>query len=861
MEDNNINFNKKKNFAMPIPIPIHQTQNRFEDYLDTLEGIVDNEPQNNKYEGIKFHKLNEYPYFLIGKVISKFEFDGQNQHLKGVGILVGPDVVLTVAHNLCYMKSQGNIYKAKQVYFEPAANGKFNLFEKIKFRSYHVPDNYISALNDNDENAQLYNDWGLIFLSQPVGDSISKYFDIKNCKYLDVKNGLYSFFSKNEAITSELFNYLDDDVDETKVQQQINSKEKKTKKKVKISIVGYSKDKINNIKNHNKSGSVLTAPIASNNNNCGNENSAEEREREDKNININININTKQKTQFLTEGLFKTTANNKLRRNIQLENLGNGVDYILFNNEELNRDFNENDDENLIMTESKGTLKMDLEEIDNYFRANCGNIMSNKNNICNKGLNPSFENNNINNNYIKDKDDIINKNPATACFEESSIEAINNVLSCTESIISPCPSLENNKLQYLKNSHNEKNTINSISLNLQDLHSSQNLSRLVSNSLNSNELKSLKYPISTYKGQSGSPIFLRIKKNDNKNLNNNNINNYKNNDNNENKSKYLYIFIGLHSRRGPMVNDKITEAVEKMQLKNGINTTNLIALDTNLNPSLNTNTENAFVNINNSIDCGDKTENAISNFAYNPNVQNKNIYAKHLLNNNDNSKSRFLLSSKKSEETEINNLIQKNGICNYNIALNILGDTSKNIKDIIIKNRDDSIKEKSLNSHYVLVKLYTKEEMIPLKGLFKNQISLEILFQVASDYMKLPIEYVRFRPCADQFTKNFLTYNHDREKCLDKILDTEDNNNLELFVNINKNTYSKFVATNIYDKICENYNIDKIKADFKKYSKHVFDHIFNELKGFDPNTSFYGKFFKLVRDCLIKKLGFENMGN
>ena len=134
MEDNT-NYNMKKKHTML------QTQNSFGDYLDGLEGVVDNEPQNNKYEGIKFHKLNEYPYFLIGKVISKFEFDGQNQTLKGVGILVGPDVVLTVAHNLCHMKSQGNIYKAKQVYFEPAANGKFNLFEKVKFRSYHVPEN------------------------------------------------------------------------------------------------------------------------------------------------------------------------------------------------------------------------------------------------------------------------------------------------------------------------------------------------------------------------------------------------------------------------------------------------------------------------------------------------------------------------------------------------------------------------------------------------------------------------------------------------------------------------------------------------------------------------------------------------
>jgi len=123
----------------------------------------------------------------------------------------------------------------------------------------------------------------------------------------------------------------------------------------------------------------------------------------------------------------------------------------------------------------------------------------------------------------------------------------------------------------------------------------------------------------------------------------------------------------------------------------------------------------------------------------------------------------------------------------------------------------------------------------------------------------LPIEFIRFKQCTDQYSKNYLTYNHDKEKFLYKLIENEEENSELVFsININKNTYSKFIAENIYNKFAENYNIDKVKLDFKKYSKHLFDTIFTELKGYDPNTSFYGKFFKLIRDYLLKKIGIDN---
>ena len=732
IENNLFNLHLNQNFQNQNS----NNMNKFEAYLDGLEGVVDNEPQNNKYEAIKFHKLNEYPYFLIGKVISKFEFDGQNQHLKGVGILVGPDVVLTVAHNLCHMKSKGNICKAKQVYFEPAANGKFNLFEKVKFKNYYVPENYSNALNENDEDAQLFNDWGLIFLSQPIGDSITKFFDIKNCKYIEVIDGLYSFFTRNEM--TNLANFIN------------------LKKALKISIVGYSKNKINDIKNqYSKNTNNINTKNRAERNNLINENNIEDA---DKNININININTKE-NNIATEGIFKTYNNSKVLRNKHLENMGNGLDYILFNNEELNRDFNDNDDENLIMTESKGSLKMEHNEFDNYLRKNFNIFNNNIKNITNSANNSKYED--------------LADNP-----RESAFSPVKDNYETDDYLNSKF--LSENKHTNIKNEENQEN-------------------------INNDNLKSLKYPISTYKGQSGSPIFLRVKKNDN-----------------NPKNKYIYVFIGLHSRRGPILNDKILDQDDS----NKIIENNLIS-ETESNivaqypaPILNV---KKFINL-----------------------------------NNEKGSNNQLIPNQKYDELEYNNLIMKNGICNYNVALNILGDISKHIINIIIKNKDKVVTEKpKINSEFILVKLYTKENLA-VKGLFKSQLNFQVLFQVASDFLKLPIEYIRFRPYSNQYSKNYLNYNHDKEKILMKMIENDENTELEFVMNINKFTYSRFISENIFNKFTENHDLDKVKLDFKKYSKHLFDTIFSELKGFDPNSSFYGKFFKLIRDNLFKKIGIEN---
>jgi len=66
-------------------------------------------------------------------------------------------------------------------------------------------------------------------------------------------------------------------------------------------------------------------------------------------------------------------------------------------------------------------------------------------------------------------------------------------------------------------------------------------------------IKAIKYQISTYKGQSGSPIFLRIKRMTEKL-----------NMQTKSKNNYIYQFIGLHSRRGPMAGEQKFYESEKM---------------------------------------------------------------------------------------------------------------------------------------------------------------------------------------------------------------------------------------------------------------------------------------------------------
>jgi len=289
--------------------------------FDDLEGIIGNEPPKNKYETVKFHKLNVFPYFLLGKLQSKFEINGNEKYLNGVGILIGPDVLLTVAHNIVTIVDS-EIVETKRIYFHPAANGDFSTFDNVKSIRTYVNQEYLEALKSNDKMSQINNDWGLVYLSVTVGLEISTLFglnEIYSC-YLTVnQDSLYSYFCYNES---------------QDIQKIVSLSEK-------ISIVGYTE-----CKNQYKDNALYRY-----------RNNFASRLNEE-NINININI-TSQENKVTTEGLISNSRFITTQTKNTQSNNGthiNGSDYIIFGNEKYNKDSTHSDTEKLVMSEAKGNL-------------------------------------------------------------------------------------------------------------------------------------------------------------------------------------------------------------------------------------------------------------------------------------------------------------------------------------------------------------------------------------------------------------------------------------------------------------------------------------------------------------------------
>lgn len=681
--------------------------------IDELEGIVNNEPPKNKYETVKFHKLNIFPYFLIGKVVSKFDFDGVNKFLNGVGMLIGPDVVLTVAHNLCHLvgsPQNGKILINKRVCFFAAASGDFNLFEPVKSNRTYIPEEYINALKTDNKEEQLYHDWGLIFLADPVGDSITDLLDIEKSNSLKVVGNLYSFFINNENL-----NLLN-------LSQQTKSE--------KISIVGYTEYKdnyknnssykfLNNFKNNlnikesnssinmNTGGKEICDDTINKfnyiNKHIGNFNvhqgkiiselvqEGKEFINKEKKININININTTE-PESVTEGLITTSRYYHQKMNVENAKISiNGLDYIILGNEEYNKDFDVTDVDKLIMSESKGSLIGLSDEI-----------------------------------------------------------------------------------------------------------------------LESGKHMGIKYQISTYKGQSGSPIFLRVKRMTDKFE-----------QGAKSKPVYIYQFVGLHSRRGPMIGEKHFYESEKMS-------------------SL---TENLM------------TEDDIKRV---PKLLGKDI---------DGNMTNDLVNFMKNNE-----VVKQNGICEYNMAVSIMGGAIKKIKMLVHEHFSSNLVSANyctpssipmFKSEFILAKIFLGDSL-RLCGLFKRNVPMSVLFSFGAKIFNVPKEYILLKDQSNPDGLSISNYNYDHNKKLSDIMEDPENVNVisfELMLNIKK--YGEFISNNIIQKYLENYDleINKLKQDFKKHLKALFHTIFAEINSFDNIHPTYGKLFKKIRKTILLQLGVTEIKN
>jgi len=175
------------------------------------EGIITNEPPGNEYPKIDPNLLDRFPYFLIGQIRSSFNIPLTPKTQKqGVGILIGPNVVLTAAHVLCQKllneKKEKTIFNAIEVFFGPSCTENFSpLNNFVCSENYYINEKYIDLLQEKEQvefdkvDEKYKNDWALIFLPYNVGDHIQKLFDVdtESQEKLKVKNGIYQFFQNS----------------------------------------------------------------------------------------------------------------------------------------------------------------------------------------------------------------------------------------------------------------------------------------------------------------------------------------------------------------------------------------------------------------------------------------------------------------------------------------------------------------------------------------------------------------------------------------------------------------------------------------------------------------------------------------
>ncbi len=150
---------------------------------------------------VKYNEMNIFPFFLIGKVVAEFETSYRDFCLEGVGVLIGPEVVLTVAHLLTTQDKDENITQPKRVHFYPSLNANFVPINNLKSNKTKVSSEYLKALKNCDKGNLVNNDWGLIFFNYDIGEKLISLYGAKDLSELTLSDdGLYNFFYNNDYI-------------------------------------------------------------------------------------------------------------------------------------------------------------------------------------------------------------------------------------------------------------------------------------------------------------------------------------------------------------------------------------------------------------------------------------------------------------------------------------------------------------------------------------------------------------------------------------------------------------------------------------------------------------------------------------
>lgn len=683
------------------------------------EGIIKNE-ELTKHDYVEFSKLSKFPYCLVGKITS--EFKEEKLCKSGVGILIGPSIVLTAGHNLTNInKETGLPTIVDSINFCLGINGDFEPFETLKTSDFFIPEDFLNGIKEQNAKKQLLNDWAIIYLKSPIGESVKNLYSLQKFSYLQVReNGLFAYFTDNA--TQNLSKLMG-----------INPE---------ISIIGYcwNNEDLDNLKEEQKFGTTTPSSIAYQENDKMNiREFGTTSEAAKKDININIQIST------LEEGFVKSSL----------------VD-----------------------------------------------------------TNKSFSNYNMK----------INKQS----IQTASSQTVTNLRKKSLDYVILSNSCTNSKVENLKDKLISKNSEEEKKLLMSESHGKLEDCQ-----------EALKYKISTYKGQSGSPIFLKLRKiggNENERLSNKkteinieksnpfveNVNIYSN-DLANSDSEFIYIFIGIHSRRGPLLYDSLMlkEIDDENHAYFGLDSrVDLLGDDNEL----------------------DKVETSVKR------MKSMSICSRNIPKNSEN---------KPNDLDDFTNMIMTHGVCEFNEGLLIMGnkvnpiclaagktDTLKAVQSVsTTAPRIDNFKATSYKS--ISLTLSGKEKIL---GLFHKDSKFETLFEFGASILNIDINYVILNLIKNKHEKKFNS-KYDNTKRLGQVLDDEQFTAVfEVDINMK---YGDELGKKVLDKYLENYDVEmsEIKEEFKeKHMKTLFDSIFDEIGMFIEIPPLYGKLFNKIRSYIVNKL-------
>lgn len=132
------------------------------------EKKTETEKEINSIEkkGKRNTNTSSFPHSVHGVILVKKSEDDVPRW--GSGILVGPDIVLTAAHNV-YDDEKPIRKRYPSIKFIPGVNGDEAPFGEIEVDSVFAPDDYINHKGTKEENGANGDDYAVVILKKPIG--------------------------------------------------------------------------------------------------------------------------------------------------------------------------------------------------------------------------------------------------------------------------------------------------------------------------------------------------------------------------------------------------------------------------------------------------------------------------------------------------------------------------------------------------------------------------------------------------------------------------------------------------------------------------------------------------------------------